>query len=89
MPFDNFDSALDSLIAPARNCFPITPSDSTNLASLPKALYIGGGGNLVIRAADSTQDVTFVNIPSGTVLDVRALIIRETGTTATNLVGLA
>lgn len=89
MPFDNFDSTLDSLIAPARNCFPITPSDTANLASLPKALYIGGGGNLVIRAVDSAADVTLVNVPSGTVLDVRALVVRATGTTATDLVGLA
>jgi hypothetical protein len=89
MPFDNFDSALDSLIAPARNCFPITPNDTANLVSLPKALYIGSGGNLVIRAVDGTQDVTFANLASGTILDVRALIVRATGTTAGNLVGLA
>jgi hypothetical protein len=49
MPFDNFDSALDSLIAPARNCFPITPNDAANLPSLPKAIYVGTGGNVALR----------------------------------------
>lgn len=44
MPFDNFDSALDSLIAPARNCFPIIPNDAGNLKSLPNAIYVGTGG---------------------------------------------
>lgn len=89
MPFDNFDSALDSLIAPARNCFPIVPNDTANLPALPKAIYVGSGGNVALRAVDSSQDVVFFNLASGSVIDVRAMIVRTTGTTASNLVGLA
>lgn len=89
MSFDNFGSALDSLIAPARNCFTIVPHDTAVLQVLPKAIYVGTGGYLVLRAVDSSQDVTFVDVPSGTVLDIRAAIIRAAGTTATNLIGLA
>lgn len=89
MSIDNFGSALDSLIAPARNCFSITPNDVATLAALPKAIYIGSGGNIAIRAVDSAQDVTFMNVASGTILDVRAMHIRATGTTASNLIGLA
>lgn len=89
MSFDNFGSALDSLIAPARNCFAITPHDVSALPALPKAIYVGNGGNIVLRAIDSAQDVTFVNVASGTILDVRATVVRAAGTTASNMIGLA
>lgn len=89
MPFDTFDSALDSLIAPARNAFPITPDDLAALPSLPKAIYVGSGGNVVLRAVDGSQDVTFFGVASGSILDIRAKYIRATGTTANFLIGLA
>ncbi len=89
MPFDNFDSALDSLVAPARNCFPIVPNDTANLPSLPKAIYVGSGGNVALRAVDSSQDAILFNLASASIIDVRAMIVRTTGTTASNLVGLA
>jgi hypothetical protein len=89
MPLDTFGTALDSLVAPARNCFSITPNDTAALPFVPKAIYIGTGGNLVIRAIDSSSDVTFTNVPNGTILDIRATSIRATGTSATNLIGLA
>lgn len=89
MSFDNFGSSIDSLIAPARNCFSVTPHDVSALSALPKAIYVGTGGTLVLRAVDSAQDVTFVNVANGSVLDVRATFIRATGTTAANIIGLA
>jgi hypothetical protein len=89
MPSDNFNTTLDSLIAPARNCFPIIPDNTAELSILPKAIYVGGGGNLVVRAVDSMQDVTFVNVASGSLLDIRVLAVRQAGTTASNIIGLA
>lgn len=89
MPFDNFEPALDSLIAPARNAFPITPNDTATLPTLPKAIYVGYGGNVALRAVDATQDVVFYNLPNGSILDVRAKFVRAAGTTALNLIGLA
>lgn len=89
MPFDTFSTVIDSLVAPARNCFSITPNDTAILPSLPKAIYVGTGGNLVVRAVDGTADVTFTNVANGTILDIRITSIRATGTTAANLIGLA
>lgn len=89
MPLDKFSAVIDSLTAPARNCFFVTPSDNMALPFLPKAIYVGTGGNLVLRAIDSNSDVTFVNVANGTILDIRVTSIRATGTTASNLVGLA
>jgi len=89
MTLDPFSTVIDNLIAPARNCFSITPSDSAVLPFLPKAIYVGTGGNLKVRAVDGTGDVTFANVANGTILDIRITSVRATGTTASNLVGLA
>jgi hypothetical protein len=86
---DDLRNHADSATAPAMLCFAITPSDSQPLPQLTKALYIGEGGNVVLRSAIGDTDVTFTNVPSGYVLDVRAVAVRATGTTATAIVGLA
>ncbi|MBN8832091.1 MAG: hypothetical protein J0G94_16060 [Sphingomonadales bacterium] len=56
---------------------------------LPKAIFVGTGGNITLRAADGSADVVFKNVASGQILDVRARFIRATGTTAADIVGLA
>lgn len=74
---------------PSRAPFSITPHDSTALGVVPKALYIGVGGNVVCRGVDGSADVTFKNLANGQILDVRAQYVRATGTTATDIIGLA
>lgn len=86
---DPFQGTTDSLDAPARNAFPIVPSDATALAVLPKAIYVGTGGTLILRAIDASGDVTLKNVGAGQILDVRASHVRATGTTAADLVGFA
>ena len=56
---------------------------------MTKAIYVGGQGDVTLRAIESDADVTFRNVPSGAILDVRTANIRATGTTATDIVGLA
>lgn len=79
----------DALLAPARAPFAITPSDTTALPVLPKAIYVGTGGVLVVRGIDAAADVTLKNVAAGRVIDIRASHVRATGTTAADLVGLA
>jgi hypothetical protein len=86
---DQFVAFADSPSAPSRAPFTLTPNDSAALASIPKAIYVGTGGSIVLRGIDGVADVTFVNVPSGATLDVRALFVRATGTTASNLVAFA
>ena len=88
MPLDPFEHASDSLIAPAKSAFQISPDDSSELMSATKAIFVGSGGDLTVRLIDNDVDVTFRNINSGTVLAIRARAIRFTGTTADDLVGL-
>ena len=88
MSQDNFASFTPSLGDPARDAFAIVPSDSTPLTIIPRALYVGTGGTLGLRLVDGTGDITFRNVAAGQLLDVRPAVVRATGTTATDVVGL-
>ncbi len=89
MPIDTFRSSSDTLLAGARAPFAVSPHDTNELAIVPKALYVGTSGHVVLRGIDGIADVTFRNVPAGAILDVRAQFIRATGTTAADIVGLA
>ena len=86
---DRFENQTDSLSLPARITFAITPHATSEVDPLPKAIFVGTGGNITLRAADSTTDVLLKNVSSGQILDIRARFIRVSGTTATDIVGLA
>lgn len=85
----DFAEYADSPTAPSLLCFDVTPNDVAALPFLTKALYIGGAGDLVLRSPLGQSDVTFRNLPAGYILDVRAIAVRATGTSATAIVGLA
>lgn len=78
-----------ALISPAGNVWPITPDDEVAISPVPRSLYVGTGGTIILRAVDGQVDVAIVNVPDGAVLDIRAAIVRESGTTASDIVGLA
>jgi hypothetical protein len=81
--FKNYDTRLDS---PAPNAIAVTESDSEDLSSFSRAIYIGGDGNLTVEMA-SGQEVTFTGLIAGTVLPIRVRKVK-TATTATNIVAL-
>lgn len=87
MPHDDFASPSDSPVSPARRATAIQPGDAP-LSPLPKAIYVGGAGNLTLRTVDSAADVTLV-VHAGQILPLRAAYVRTVGTTATGLVALA
>jgi hypothetical protein len=87
MPADRFSGFSDTAEGPSRAPFAIVPSDTLELASLPKGIYVGSGGDVVLRGIDADADVTYKNLPDASYIDVRARYVRATGTTATNLVG--
>ena len=88
MPEDKFQHATDSVTAPAQSCAAITPSDLGPLPQVTKAIYVGTGGDIVLRAASDDADILFANVPAGTVLPVRVRAVRMAGTTAGQLVAL-
>jgi hypothetical protein len=63
-------------------------NDGVDLAGgITRGIYVGGGGTLVIRDAQSNATVTFSGVVTGTTLPIGARAIG-TGTTATLLVAL-
>jgi len=76
------------LDASARKLAAVTPHDTTELAQVTKALYVGGAGNVSVIATDDSVAVTFVGVPAGSILPVRAKIVRSTSTTATSIVAM-
>jgi len=86
---DRFETQIDTLTQPAREAFAITPHATNEIDPLPKAIFVGTGGQITLRAAGSVTDVVFRNVASGQILDVRARYIRAQGTTAGDIVGLA
>lgn len=86
---DRFRRHSNSPMAPASSAFAVTPSDAVELPAVTNAIYVGGGGDLTVRLLDDQADVVFSSFPAGDILDVRAIAIRATGTTATAIVGLA
>ena len=86
---DPFENAADSVTAPSEFCFVVDPADGAELPQATKAIYVGSGGDVTVLPVRNSQPVTFRNVVSGMVLDVRARSILATGTTASDIVGLA
>lgn len=85
---DPFSGLVDAVSAPATRGVAVAPHDTNALADVPKALFVGTGGDVVMRGMNDTADVTFKNLASGSVLPFRAKFVRATGTTASAIVAL-
>jgi hypothetical protein len=77
-----------SLSFPADHAEAVTPSDSTDLLVMSRALYIGVGGNVAVVTASGAA-VTFVGLTSGSILPVRVSRVKSTATTATSILSLS
>jgi hypothetical protein len=84
---DQFSGTLDSVSSPASRGVAVVPHDVNALADVPKALFVGTGGNLVLRGSGNA-DLLFKNVPDGSVLPFRAQYVRATGTSAADIVAL-
>lgn len=91
MPLDNFSYQKESSLTASRAPYAVTPSDTVELPSIPKRLYIGGAGNVVLAGIEGaiSPDVTYLAVPAGTYLYVAAQFVRATGTTATGIIAEA
>lgn len=76
---------------PSRHAVAITPADGNILADIPKALYVGGAGDITmvgVSASAGATGILFKGVPAGAILPFCPREIKATGTTATNIVGL-
>jgi hypothetical protein len=89
---DAFERNSDSVLAPARSAFAVTKSNATNYLtgeglSVPKALYIGTAGDVVVQLVADAGTVTFKAVPAGALLPIRVQRVLA-ATTAADIVGL-
>lgn len=73
---------------PGRRLVAITPDDDDELTQPPRALYIGGAGDVAVVAIDDSAPVVFTAVPAGTILPVSVVKVRATGTTASDIVAI-
>jgi hypothetical protein len=85
---DEFRYNADSVANPARSVQSVILSDEQDLPTLPKALFVGTGGDIALRGVDDSQTTVLKNVAAGSILPVRALRIYVTGTTAGDIVAL-
>ncbi len=84
---DQFKDFPVTLTSPATNASPVTPSDTQPLAFVSRAIYVGQTGDVSVEM-QSGQIVTFQNVQGGTILALRTLKIRQTGTSALGIVAM-
>lgn len=71
----------------------VTKSDTDNFIDAQdrvvpcNAIYVGGAGDMVVVKADGVT-VTFVGIPAGSIIPIRAMRVNSTSTTASSMVAL-
>lgn len=85
---DQFSNAADQVSAPATRAVAVAPHDSNPLSDIPKALYVGTGGDITMRGVNGNADQVWKSVASGTVLPFRAQYIRASGTSAADLLAL-
>ena len=83
---DIFEDRSSGLESPAYYAAEVTPSDTTDLTTDARALYVGTGGNVRVLTSGGTT-ATFSNVPVG-ILPVRIQRVYAVGTTATDLVAV-
>ena len=59
-----------------------------SLGATYEAFYIGVGGDVSLDCATSGTNIVFKNVASGQLLPVRATVVNQTATTATDIVAL-
>lgn len=82
---DRFQMQSDEVFYQARRVVAVSPSDSTDLTDIPKALWVSVAGTVTICGADDSSDtgVSLGSLSIGTLIPVRARRVKSTGTTAT------
>lgn len=84
---DLYSELPTTLTAPARSGAAIVPSNSTDLTTLPRAIYVGQTGDISLRLPEGGS-ILLTNVQSGSFLPIRAIGVNATGTTAGSLLAL-
>lgn len=82
-PYVGFSVTTDSF---GDNAAAVTPSDTVDFGSYPKAIHVTAAGNLVVlplkAADDGAHLITYTGVSAGFVVPIRVRRVMATGTTA-------
>lgn len=78
---------MDTMAPPARSWKAVVPSDTVNLPTGCRGIYVGGAGNVAAVGRDGAV-VVFTAPPVGAFLPIAPTRINATNTTATLLVAV-
>lgn len=82
---------MSQLTRPGASTVAVTPHNSTDISQLnneyPRALWVGGAGNVVIVTPDGVTN-TITGVPAGTLLPIQTRRVNSTNTTATSMVAI-
>lgn len=84
---DTIDATLDNMLYGTALAVNISGGDHS-LGATYEAFFIGVGGDISLDCATSGSNIVFKNVASGQLLPIRATVVNQTGTTATNIVAL-
>lgn len=83
---DDFSGHLPGLSSPAADIIPVTPNDSTDLATPGRSIVCGGSGTLRITTyAGVIRTLPASLVVAGSPISVRVKRVHSTGTTATDI----
>lgn len=85
-PYDSFAYRVDAQYPHAK---PVTPSDTVDLPTMARALWIGGAGsgNLKVDTAGGETAVSLSSVGTG-LLPISVTRVYSTGTDVTNIVAI-
>jgi len=84
---DTIDATLDNMLYGTALAVNISGGDHS-LGATYEAFFIGVGGDISLDCATSGSNIVFKNVASGQLLPIRATVVNQTGTTATDIVAL-
>tara|TARA_R110000782_G_scaffold54580_2_gene115337 strand:- start:116 stop:382 length:267 start_codon:yes stop_codon:yes gene_type:complete len=81
--------ARKSQESPADTSYAVTPHDTNEIGDfVPRAIYVGTGGNINMMLEGDDSATLFTNVPDGSLLPFKARIILATSTTASSIVAV-
>lgn len=78
---------MNNVLMIPENSVDIDISTGDHVLTQPAVLYVGTGGDVKVRMKNG-QDALFKNVPDGYQLAAVVDTVHQTGTTATNILGL-
>lgn len=88
---DPFATIFSTVSDPGERVGEVVPSNTTDLAETPKALYVGSGGDIAMigdNEAPGTAATVWRNVPAGAIVPFRPRRVVATGTTAADILAI-